>query len=422
MLTVGTTRVRAFVLNASTPNGLGAIRSLGREGIPVTAVDRDARAAGLRSRYADALVLPDPSLHPQEVLEGLLEAGRKLPSKSVLFPCSDAYVLFISRYRSELAERFELCVPPERVLEGMVNKRKQYEEAARIGTPIARTFYPRDMNDVMDIRDLLDYPAFIKPYYSHLWHPVFGNKGFKVQDPHELEERFSQVFAAGLEALVQSIIQGPNTNHVKVCAYYARDGERRALFLTRKIRQNPVEFGVGTIMESFHDDELAALGTRFLEGIGYRGIGSIELKLDDRDGRYKMIELNPRLWAQNSQPTCAGINFPLTIYHDLTGSRTELRDYRDGIRWVDSLEDARAFWWHWQRGRTTFGDLARQWLSVDCHAYLAWDDPLPAVAHCHGGVGAARVLIELLRSGLGRAPEGGRGAPPSSSCQAHRQG
>ncbi|MBI0583225.1 MAG: hypothetical protein ISF22_03255 [Methanomassiliicoccus sp.] len=391
-------QAKAIVLNVGTPNGLGVIRSLGREGVPILAVDHHKNAPGLHSRYASPQVLPEPAAHPEEVFKRLMSIGSGFGEKGVLFPCSDAYVLFVSRYRKELAEHFDFCIPSEAVLEGMVNKRRQYEEASRIGTPISKTFYPQDMKQVREIRDLLDYPAFIKPYYSHLWYEVFGNKGFKVRSPRELEERYAVIFSTGLEALVQSIIQGPNTNHIKVCAYYDRQGVRRGLFLTRKMRQNPTEFGVGSIMESFHDDRLAAIGIKFLEGINYRGVGSIELKLDDRDGKYKMIELNPRLWAQNSQPTYAGINFPKMQYDDLTGRPMEETDYRDGVRWIDTLEDFRAFWWYRQRGMATFGDLARAWLKNDCHAYFAWDDPVPSFVHSKGGVEPMNMLAELLRT------------------------
>ncbi|HPP45499.1 MAG TPA: hypothetical protein PK446_06880, partial [Methanomassiliicoccaceae archaeon] len=134
---------------------------------------------------------------------------------------------------------------------------------------------------------------------------------------------------------VQTVIDGPNTNHVKVCAYYGLDGKRRALFLTRKIRQHPVEFGVGTTMESIHDETAQRIGLDFLDAIGYRGIGSVELKMDQRTGRYMMIELNPRLWAQNIQATYAGVNFPLIQYDDVTGGDVgDASDWQDGIRWM----------------------------------------------------------------------------------------
>lgn len=388
----------AFVLSASTPNGLGAIRSLGREGIRTVAVDHKRDAAGLRSKYAHPLVLPDPVAHPEEALEELMAAAKGLSHKGVLFPCSDAFVLFLSKYRAELGERFSFCIPSPEVLEGMINKRKQYEMAERIGSPMTQTFYPSTMEEVEQIADRLIYPAFIKPYYSHLWYTRFGNKGFKVLNSKELRARYREVLSARLEALVQSIIQGPNTNHVKVCSYYGQEGRCLAQFLTRKIRQYPTEFGVGTVMCSFHDDTVADIGTKFFEGIGYQGIGSIELKLDDRDGRYKLIELNPRLWAQNSQATAAGINFPLVQYLDVTGQRAApATSYRDDVTWKDSLEDIQAFWWYHRRGRMSWSELARSWLRTDCHAYYAPDDVAPALSHVRGGIYPARLLVEMLK-------------------------
>ena len=41
----------AVVLQASGPNALGIVRSLGRAGVPVIACDHDPRALGLLSRY-----------------------------------------------------------------------------------------------------------------------------------------------------------------------------------------------------------------------------------------------------------------------------------------------------------------------------------------------------------------------------------
>lgn len=409
---------RAYVLGVSTPNGLGAIRSLGREGVEVVAVDHQPDAPGLRSRYARPMTVPDPVERPEAALEALLSSNRG--EGDVLFPTSDAFVLFLSRFREQLAERYRFCIPSRRILDGMINKRAQYEEAMRVGAPLPPTFFPSDMTEVREAAKDLIYPAFIKPYYSHLWYPVFGNKGFKVNGPQELKDRYEKVFRAGLGALVQTVIDGPNTNHVKVCAYYGMDGRRRALFLTRKIRQNPVEFGVGSTMESIHDEVAQKIGLDFLEAIGYRGIGSVELKMDRRTGRYQMIELNPRLWAQNIQATYAGVNFPLIEYDDVTGhAAPEGTDWRDGVRWMDAFEDARSFWWYRQRGAMRWPDLLRSWMRADCHAYLARDDMGPFYAHTGLGVQAARVVAELLRDGSGTKVHSKRRAadPEARSAQ-----
>ena len=52
-----------MVVEVAWVNGLAAIRSLGRHGLRVLAVDDRPYALGLRSRYAEARIAPDPRSH-----------------------------------------------------------------------------------------------------------------------------------------------------------------------------------------------------------------------------------------------------------------------------------------------------------------------------------------------------------------------
>ena len=53
-------RPSAVVVDVGWVNGLAAIRSLGRAGVDVYAVDHRRSALGFRSRYAKPLLSPDP--------------------------------------------------------------------------------------------------------------------------------------------------------------------------------------------------------------------------------------------------------------------------------------------------------------------------------------------------------------------------
>ena len=234
---------------------------------------------------------------------------------------------------------------------------------------------PRAMEDVRLIQDQIEYPAFIKPYVGHVWREKFGgtHKGFKVRNAQELVTRFEEIFPTGLQAMVQSIILGPNTNHYKVCAYINRQGEPLAVFTLRKIRQYPTEFGVGTLVESLHFPELVELGLQFFKGIGYQGIGSIEFKRDERDGKLKMIELNPRLWQQNIQATDCGMNFPLIQYLDLTDQNPAPQvDFRDGVRWLDAMADFQSFWSYFRRGELSPWGWVKSWMGHVPLRLLPW--------------------------------------------------
>ena len=54
-------RPAALVIDVGWVNGLAAIRSLGRAGVPVLALDHRAGALGFRSRYALPVRTPDPA-------------------------------------------------------------------------------------------------------------------------------------------------------------------------------------------------------------------------------------------------------------------------------------------------------------------------------------------------------------------------
>lgn len=186
----------AIVLGAST-NGLGVIRSLGREGIRVIGVDSNPHAPGLASRFCEPLLARDPSVDPQALLKSLMDLGSKLSFKGVLYPTSDAYVLFASRFREQLSRYFLFAIPSEEVLECIVNKRKLYELAESLGVSYPATHFPGTIEEVVAIKDEIEFPAFIKPYYSHLWRKAFRNKGFIVDNPIQLVKVFTEVFPLG---------------------------------------------------------------------------------------------------------------------------------------------------------------------------------------------------------------------------------
>lgn len=390
----------AFVLGLFD-TGLGAIRSLGRLGIPVIGLDFDPNTPGFKSRYCVAKWCPDPVRQPDRLVEFLLDEGRRLKNPGIIFPATDAFVLFLSRYRDDLSKYFRFALPSANVLEAIVNKRLQYELAEKVGTPYPSTFYPETMDDVQRIKNELEYPAFIKPYYGHLWRERFGgnHKGFKVHAPQELAARYEEIFPTGLQAMVQSLILGPNTNHYKVNVYMSTAGEPLAIFTLRKIHQYPTEFGVGVLVESIRYPELVDLGLKFFRGIGYRGIGSIEFKKDERDGRLKMIELNPRLWQQNIQATVCGINFPLIQYLDLTVQTPPPQtEFVEGVRWLDAVADFQAFWDYFRRGELSPWAWVRSWIGAKAFSTFAWDDLGPFFKANQFGLKYIRAPLYALRN------------------------
>ena len=74
------------------------------------------------------------------------------------------------------------------------------------------------------------------------------------------------------------------------------DGEVLATFSGRKLRQMPRTIGHRRVGEAVWDAGGRRLGAALLRGLGFHGISQVEFKRDPRDGRLKLMEVNPRLW------------------------------------------------------------------------------------------------------------------------------
>jgi D-aspartate ligase len=381
--------------------GLAAVRGLGRAGVPVIGIDADPRMPGFKSRYCVAKRGPDPVQNPEELSRFLLGEAKKLERRGILFPASDAYVLFVSRYRQELHECFDFILPPAEVIEAILNKRSQYDMAQRAGIPYPQTFYPQTPEDLTRIQDQVSYPAFIKPYYAHLWRTTFQNKGFRVDSEAELHRRFATIWPTGLQAMVQSVIPGPASNNFEISFYIASSGEAPAFFTVRKLRQYPPEFGVGTMVETVQRPEMKTLALRLLEGLDYRGFGNLEFKLDPHDDQLKLIELNARLWQQNDQAAACGINFPLMQYLDLTGQPLPAQpEVAAGVKWVDPLSDFQSFWQSYRQGELSPRAWIKSWRGVRSFAYVAKDDLLPAAVVLQYGMKLVNLPLYLIKHRL----------------------
>lgn len=362
--------------------GVGVIRSLGREGIPVVGLDSNPVMPGFNSRYCKAILSPDPVHQPEALLNFLMKEGKRLGKPAILMPASDAYVMFISRYREELCKHFLFVLPPDTVLDALVNKRCQYGLAEKIGIPLAKTTYPELLAEVNQIKNDLEYPVFIKPYLGHLWREVYGSahKGFKVNSAQELVRRYEEIFGFGMQAMVQSVIEGPDSNLYEVSFYIGKRGDMQAVFTHRKIHQYPPHFGVCTCAESVFYPELADLGLKLMHGFGYRGVSSTEFKRDDRDGQLKLIELNPRFAQQNILAADCGVNFPLIQYQDLLEiPHPQVSEFEIGRRWLDPVIDLPSFLEYYSSRETTILEWVKSWKGVRSFPVLTLDDLGPFI-------------------------------------------
>lgn len=359
--------------------GLGVSRSLSRAGIMVFGLDFKKDIA-FYSRCVDARLCPHPTSQRKGFLEYLIDFGRRCKEKPALFVTSDDFVVAVSESQDILKEHFLFNIPFVGLLKKITNKYSQYELALNAQVDVPKTQIIDEPGAVSQVQQMLDFPVFAKGLDVSAWRKKVSRtiKGFEIRDAKELEEKLAPIVKEGVSVLIQEIIPGPDTNHFKYNVYISKTGEILLGFTLRKIRQNPIHFGVGAVVESIHYPELVAEGEKLFNAIGYRGVGSAEFKLDARDGKLKLIEINPRYWQQNFLPTACGMNFPLMDYLEATGQNpTRIDAFTPGIKWVNRYMDLDSFLAYRREGTLTFRAWRRSLKGKKVYSDFSWDDMKP---------------------------------------------
>jgi predicted ATP-grasp superfamily ATP-dependent carboligase len=347
------------VIDVGWVNGLAAIRSLGRAGIQVLAVDHRPSALGFRSRYARAVPSPDPAVEPEAFIDVL---ARQEPG--VVFPTHDPPLNAVARYADRLPG-FRFPFPGWDVLERIQDKRGQLEAAARAGVDTPQTRYPGSATEARAAADELGYPLLVKPADPVGFKRLFGRQAFRADTAAEVDRAYGD--AEQFRPMVQELIPGGDDELYSLGSYLREDGEPLGLFSGRKLKQVPPLVGTCRVGESVWVQEVVDAGLRLLKALGFHGISQVEFKRDPRDGRFKLMEVNPRLWQWHALATASGVDFPVIAYRDLAGERVEpVRMNGRRRRWAIALMpgESPAF------PRPPFVE-----------ATWSWRDPKPAAVH-----------------------------------------
>jgi predicted ATP-grasp superfamily ATP-dependent carboligase len=366
----------AVVVQVGFANGLGVIRDLAREGVPVLALDPDPRAVGLRSRFATGMVCPDPKLDDEAFLVFLEDLGRRLPQRAVVFPTHDESVWPLSRHAERLAPWYIVPFSRWDTMARLYDKRQQMEAAWRCGVDTPKTVFVDAASDLDRAADEIGFPAILKPVESLAFKLRFQRHVLEVHDRAGLDEVHATVADCGT-LMFQEIVPGGDDALYTVGSYLDAGSRPMAVFTGHKLRQHPPRFGVCRMGVSAWDAGLAEAGVRLLKELGYWGVSQVEFKRDPRDGRYCLMEVNARHWMWHSLATVCGVNLSHVAYADAIGRPYTAPRQIDGPRWAIAITDTRDAVREVARGETDLLPWLASYRGVRQDGVLSFADPVP---------------------------------------------
>jgi predicted ATP-grasp superfamily ATP-dependent carboligase len=115
----------------------------------------------------------------------------------------------------------------------------------------------------------------------------------------------------------------------------------------------------------------------FLKAVGYRGIVDIGYRYDARDGRYKLLDVNPRIGATFRLFVGAdGLDVARAFYMDMTGQPVPATRPSAGRKWLLE-EDFISFRQYIRDGHLSWSKWVGSLRGVKETAWFAVDDPTP---------------------------------------------
>ncbi len=354
--------------------------------------------AGL-SRYLTGKFIWNPDENDAEkLLAGLHVIGEKIGTRSIIIPTNDYAAILIEEHAKLLERWFLFPTPRVGLSRSLADKQRLMEICCGAGVESPKTYVSNSYSDVGRLVEQFEFPVIVK--IAEPWQrprPKGLNSTTVASNAAELQKILC--IAEGpprTTLLIQECI--PSKDGVDAMfAGYCNDRSSCLVGLTgEKIRSYPPFAGMTSASRSTNDPDLRSLAEALLGRIGFSGIVDLEFRRDERDGKLKLLDFNPRVGAQfRLYETSAGIDVVRAMHLDLTGRQVPRSEGVSHRVFIVENYEARVFWSY----RRTRALTVREWFrSLRGKRVFAWfgrDDLLPFMGMC------ARLAFTYIRNRLG---------------------
>ena len=313
-------------------------------------------------------------LQSSNILEQILFVIHK-EQISVVIPMSDQMAELVSKYKTNIEDATgHTCPAPDYnvfLLAADKSKLMSFCEQHHFAHPRTR---PLTRDNINEVAEYVGFPSLIKPNRS------VGARGITlVHSIEELRHLYPSIVKRYGNASLQEFVDNKGLPYYNVMLYRNSDGEIFGSTIIEILRFFPINGGSSSLCRTIDDSRLLMECVNVLNQLNWVGMADFDV-LKNKDGEYKIIEINPRVPASLRAADIAGVNFPEIIINDTLGQLQKKYTYKTGmylryfgldIMWfINSTErfKAKPNWFFCIGRKTYFQDIYAQ----DPYTWFAW--------------------------------------------------
>ncbi len=259
------------------------------------------------------------------------EVAKKWENKKiVLVSTNETYTEFIASNSHKLQDNFVYNVPSLEIIKSLTNKEKFYKTYKDSNLLFPKTLY-YDCGKARELKTAdLVFPLVVKPsnvvMYNHLSF-LDKHKIYKVNTQEELETVVNNIINGGYtdKLIIQEFIPGDDSNLFDSVVYVNQKGQVQFVSFAQIGLQERTKSMVGNaavLINGFNTTKgnvpkQAKEIKKFMEKIGYRGFAEVDMKYDERDNTFKVLEINARQGRCSYYVSALGENLVKTLVDDV---------------------------------------------------------------------------------------------------------
>lgn len=362
--------INVVITGAEHPTGLGTARALSGLGCKITGLYRRDKTFCCASKYWNQLISFDEY---DNFVDLLVSFGKKQHVKSVLFPVQDNVVKLVSDNRDLLETYYYFHLPDKEIVDLFLDKAAFYEWALQHGFQVPTSFVCQSQEQLDNILNKIQFPVIIKPFTkTDEWEKVSPlYKVYLLNSRGDIQKIKFDYFSATKKILVQQWVSGGDESVYFCLMYYDGHGREIAYYTGRKFFQWPPYCGSTAAAIGEDNEEVHRVARKMFGMVNYCGLGSVEMKRNDADGKYYLIEPTVgRNDLQSNVAVAGGVNLSQMAVCELLGlERVPFRKKR-GV-WIHEEGLIDSLRYYRKQGNLLYGDI---WRLVSIHSMFVHFD------------------------------------------------
>lgn len=285
-------------------------KSLRELGCEVTTYNTSKLDPGYASKYPHRKIIGFFDIKEPEKTYASIKKELEKYHYDLVIPMNDDVAIILSKHKEDLKGLTEIAVNDWTTIQYSIDKLRTMAVCMENGLPCPKTFNSRD--EFISDKNV-QYPLVVKP------RTACGAVGFFVGNDYDsvidyldsAEKKFGP-------CLIQEYIPQDDIQY-KCEIFIDSNGIMKGACVFAKVRWYPINGGSSCLNKTVDRPDIIKDCEKLLKVINWRGYADIDLIQDPRDGKAKIMEINPRITGSVKICFEAGINFSKLIIDDFLG-------------------------------------------------------------------------------------------------------